>query len=295
MYELIKISEHDYYINMPVKVGVVKVFDDEVIIIDSGNDKDAGRKILKVLDENSWKLRAIFNTHSHADHIGGNKVIQDRTGCKIYGNGLEVDFINNPLLEPISLYAGVPHKELKHKFLMAKESIAENIKDSALPFGMEVINLKGHSVDMVGFKTEDGNIFLGDAIAPIETIEKYGIPFLWDPMEYVETLEKVKTLEGNYYIPSHFAATGDINEIIKIADYNIETIKRVEDKILNFCETPIGFDELLSKLFKEFNMTISISQHALIGTTIRSFVSNLLDRGALQTVFSNNVLVYERV
>ena len=56
---------------------------------DSGNDKDAGKKVLKVLAGKGWRPEMILNTHSHADHIGGNRVIQERTGCRAYCPGLD--------------------------------------------------------------------------------------------------------------------------------------------------------------------------------------------------------------
>ena len=54
MYELIKINDNDYYIDCPAKIGIVKVGGNDVVLIDSGNDKDAGKKILKILDSNGW-------------------------------------------------------------------------------------------------------------------------------------------------------------------------------------------------------------------------------------------------
>ena len=92
MYELIQVSEHNYYIQCPAKIGLVKLNDTEVCLIDSGSDKDAGRKVRQILDANGWKLRAIYNTHSNADHIGGNKYLQGQTGCRIYAPGIECDF-----------------------------------------------------------------------------------------------------------------------------------------------------------------------------------------------------------
>ncbi len=89
MYELIQVSENNYYIQSPAKIGLIKLNDTEVCLIDSGNDKDAGRKIRKILDANSWKLTAIYNTHSNADHIGGNKYLQEQTGCRIFAPGIE--------------------------------------------------------------------------------------------------------------------------------------------------------------------------------------------------------------
>ena len=77
MYELIQISEQSYYIQSPAKIGLVKLNEQDVCLIDSGNDKDAGRKVRQLLDANGWRLTAIYNTHSNADHIGGNKYLQD--------------------------------------------------------------------------------------------------------------------------------------------------------------------------------------------------------------------------
>ena len=96
MYELNQIGEKSYYINCPAKIGIYKVNDSEVYLIDSGNDKDAGRKVRKILSENGWNLKGIINTHSNADHIGGNKYLQQQTGCKIFADGIEAamrDFI----------------------------------------------------------------------------------------------------------------------------------------------------------------------------------------------------------
>lgn len=52
MYELIQISDSSYYIQSPAKIGLVKLNDKEVCLIDSGNDKDAGRKVRQILDAN---------------------------------------------------------------------------------------------------------------------------------------------------------------------------------------------------------------------------------------------------
>ena len=100
MYELVQVTEKTYYIQSPAKIGLVKLDSDNVCLIDSGNDKEAGRKVKKLLDSNGWHLSAIYNTHSNADHIGGNKYLQSNTGCKIYAPDVECAFTRHTVLEP---------------------------------------------------------------------------------------------------------------------------------------------------------------------------------------------------
>ena len=52
MFELVQITENCYYIQSPAKIGLVKLNGQDVCLIDSGNDKDAGRKIRQHLDAN---------------------------------------------------------------------------------------------------------------------------------------------------------------------------------------------------------------------------------------------------
>ena len=97
MYELIQVTESAYYIQCPAKIGLVRTGPDRAVLIDSGSDKDAGKKAKKILDANGWKLEAIYNTHSHADHIGGNEYLQKQTGCRVYAFGIERDFTEHPV------------------------------------------------------------------------------------------------------------------------------------------------------------------------------------------------------
>lgn len=45
MYELIQAGEQTYYIQCPAKIGIYRANDREVYLIDSGGDKDAGRRV----------------------------------------------------------------------------------------------------------------------------------------------------------------------------------------------------------------------------------------------------------
>ncbi len=292
MYELIQVTKNCYYVESPAKIGIVKTNENDVIMIDSGNDKDAGKKVKKILESNKWNLKAIFNTHSNADHIGGNKYLQSQTGCKIYAPGIENDFTRHTILEPAFLYGGNPPKELMHKFLRAQESDCELLNDEVLPDGFEIIPLPGHYFDMVGFRTPDNVVFLADCLSNKDTLDKYKISFIYDVEAYLSTLENVKNISASLFIPSHSEASDDIKELV---DYNIKTVNEIGDKIVEICAHPFCFEHILKALFDEYKLTLTFEQYALVGSTVKSYLTYLKNRGRIECTFNNNMLLWSKI
>ncbi len=290
MYELIQAVGSSYYIQSPAKIGLVKLNEKEVCLIDSGNDKNAGRKVRQLLDANGWQLRAIYNTHSHADHIGGNQYLQKQTGCKIYTPGIECSFTRHPLLEPVALYGGYPPKDLRHKFLMAQESDAEYLTREALPENsLEMIPLPGHCFEMVGFRTADDVVFLADCLSSKETLEKYQIGYLYDVAAYLETLEMVKTLQAKLFVPAHTEPTEDI---VSLANLNIAKVREIGEKIVSICAVPTAFEQILQNLFTEYGLQMNFEQYALVGSTVRSYLAWLKDGGRLDVEFREGMMYW---
>ncbi len=292
MYELIQVSEQSYYIQSPAKIGLVKLNEQDVCLIDSGNDKEAGKKVKRILDENGWHLTAIYNTHSNADHIGGNKYLQGQTGCKVYAPGIECAFTRHPVLEPSFLYGGCPCKELRHKFLMAQESDAQELTQEFIPKGFEIIPLPGHFFDMVGLRTPDDIVYLADCLSSKETLDKYQIGFIYDIAAYLKTLERVKTMRAKMFIPAHAAATKDVADL---AQYNMDKVLEIAEKIVGICKEPLCFETILQKLFTDYGLTINFEQYVLVGSTVRSYLAWLKDSGKLNFIFENNTLLWKKV
>ena len=291
MYELIQVSEQSYYIQSPAKIGLVKLNEQDVCLIDSGNDKDAERKVRQLLDANGWRLTAIYNTHSNADHIGGNRYLHGQTGCMIYAPGIDCAFTRHPVLEPSFLYGGYPCKELRHKFLMAQESDAQELTKESLPEGFEIIPLPGHFFDMVGFRTPDDVVYLADCLSSRETLDKYQIGFIYDVAAYLNTLETVKSLPAKMFVPAHAAAAEDMSEL---AQYNIDKVLEIADKITGLCKELLCFETILQRLFTDYGLTMNFEQYVLVGSTVRSYLAWLKDTGRLNGLFENNMLLWQR-
>lgn len=292
MYELVQVAENTFYIESPAKIGLVRLNDTDICLIDSGSDKDAGRKVRQILDKNNWTLKAIYNTHSNADHIGGNKYLQSQTDCRIFANGIECDFTNHPILEPSFLYGGYPVKELEHKFLLAQESNCEMLTEDVLPEGFKMIDMKGHFFDMTGFRTADDVVFLADCLSSAETLNKYKISFIYDVEAYLDTLETVKNMKARMFVPSHTSVTDDITPLCQL---NIDAVNEIAGKICEICKNPICFETLLKKLFDAYSISMNFQQYVLVGSTVKSYLSYLKEKGRVCAEFVDNMLLWKMV
>lgn len=290
--ELKQVGERTYYIENPTNIGIYLVDDKHVFLIDTGNDKESGKKILKIVTEKGWEVVGIITTHSNADHVGGNKLIQDRTNCKIYSYGIEKCITEYPLIEPSFLYGAYPFDSIRNnKFLMAKPSVVTDI-DNNLPTGLEYIVLRGHFFDMIGIKTSDDVIFLGDSLFSEETITKYHIFFIYDVSEYLNTLNMLKELPAKMYIPSHCKATNNITDLIKL---NEDKINEILDYLYNLCKEKMTFEDILKHVFDDYNLVINITQYVLISCTIKSYLSYLKDQSKLTYEFIDNKMYWKQI
>lgn len=284
MHELVQVTENVYYIDGATQIGIVKTGDSEVCLIDSGYSGQAEKKIWKIMQERGWKLSAIFNTHGHADHTGGNAFFQEKTGCKIYAPRIDADIANNPILSPSILYGGYAPKEMHTRLLLAPESRVQELSDEVLPDGMSVIELPGHCFHMVGYRTKDDVVFLADAVCSKEILAKSHICFLYDVKRQLESLEKIEKMQAEWFIPTHAAATKDI---APLAGLNRDKIWEVTERILTICREPVIFEDLLQKLFVHYDIRMNFTQYALIGSTVRSYLSWLKDEEKVREEIDN--------
>ena len=292
MYELHQVGENTFYIDCPAKMGVYRVAPEEAVLIDSGNDKEAGKKVLKIFDARGWRLKAVYNTHSNADHIGGNRLLADRTGCAVYGTEIENAFTRAPLLEPSFLFGGYPPRELRGKFLMAQPSSPRSLTPEALPAGMTMFPLPGHFFGMVGFATDDGVCFLADCLSGENILEKYHVSFIYDVAAYLKTLDRVEQMQARLFVPAHAAATADIRPTVHA---NRAKVQEVAARITELCSAPQTFEQILQQLFKSYGLAMDFAQYVLVGSTVKSYLAWLHDTGRLEARFEDSRLLWQAV
>lgn len=74
----------------------------EAIVIDPG---DRAEDILSKIEAESLGVKYIVNTHGHADHIGANRALKEKTGAKIAIHELDAPMLTDAKLN-LSLFMG---------------------------------------------------------------------------------------------------------------------------------------------------------------------------------------------
>ncbi|MEA4846102.1 MAG: MBL fold metallo-hydrolase [Clostridiaceae bacterium] len=294
-YKLVHVKGNTYYLDGAAKIGIIKNTEDpsHSIVVDTGLDDDAGKRLLKAMQENGMGVGAIINTHSHADHCGGNHIIKSRTGCVVYAPPFDKGIIEYPELEPFYLYSAYPLKELDTKFLKAKGTRVEHVLEkgrldiNGVP--LEIVPLYGHTPGMIGVATADNVLFAGDSFFSKYILDKHGIPYFTGIGESISTLESIKGMNYDYYVPSH----GDVlTEPGDTVDANIRILQDTMEYIAGICSKALDREEITARLMAKFDINQNIPQYYLTVSTVSAFLSYMTKEGMLTAVFEDNKLKF---
>ena len=137
---------------------------DQALAIDPGDP----HVILDYLERENLSLKMILNTHHHPDHVGGNRLLKEKTGCTIWGPEKEREAI----------------PELDHG---VKEGDILTLGSLTL----KVLETPGHTKGHVSYRDEGHqHLFCGDTLFSMGC----GRVFEGDPEALFDSLQKIKAL-----------------------------------------------------------------------------------------------------
>lgn len=135
------------------------VFDEkssEALVVDPAGDIDRIEEMLKILGA---KLKYIFLTHCHGDHIAGVTELKDRCGGKVLIHRDEADGLNNADIN-LSGYIGLPRIELE-----ADSRVDDGDLIHLGELELKVIHTPGHTKGGASLYIESENcVFTGDTL-----------------------------------------------------------------------------------------------------------------------------------
>lgn len=265
--ELIWLNERFGVLHDRTNLGLIR-FSEDVVLIDSGIDESYARKALRIISENGLKLRWLVNTHFHADHIGGNAFIQRKLQVQTIAHPLTKPFVENPILEPMSLYCGAdPPDELRSKLFLAQPSEVDVIVEDGSHFeDAQIIELPGHAPGQIGLALKD-LIFAADSVFGIEILGKKGMVVYSDIGAALESLEKLRGFDQ--CIPSHGSISD--KDLVQLNKLHIEF---VAEKIHSLLKEPMSEEILVSQLIENLQIDLQdVGIYYLLRMTVLAYLS----------------------
>jgi glyoxylase-like metal-dependent hydrolase (beta-lactamase superfamily II) len=280
-----RVKNHIFSIDTGPNLFMGMDTDEGVILFDSCIDESVARKIDKNLSKN---ISAIVNSHSHADHIGGNHYFQKKYNCSIYVHPSELSFLHRPDLEPSLLNGGFSAQLNSSKFICAKPSYATALNEEfLLKHNITSVELFGHSPGLTGF-IADGVFYIGDGIFSEEVILKHKVLYLYDAEGYNDSLAKIANADFDKAIFCHKGMLDkeDITSLIKINQNHILEIKEILLNIIDATKEDIIMEAFINKL----DLHVGAELYLLIFSTIKGYLSMMKKEGLIDVEFDKGFI-----
>jgi glyoxylase-like metal-dependent hydrolase (beta-lactamase superfamily II) len=302
---LIEINSNSYFYDSALAIGVIlNVSAKTAILIDSGLDESNAKKINNLLKNQDVTIKAIINTHSHADHCGGNAYLQKvYTDIAIYASSFEKVFIDNPTLEPFYLSNGAtPFIELRDKFLQAQPSKVTNIidhKDHTINIdgsNLEIVTLPGHTFGSIGIgNLADGVFYCGDAIFGIEVFNKHKLTFITNVAMTIASCNKLIELADKYqsFVIYHGGLVQGSEAIKNICNQNISNLQATVNEIFDIIKNAgaISIESLIQKTMHQYQIDDDVIKYTLTRTALLARLEYLQSKEQIRVAVRDGVLM----
>lgn len=281
----------------------------DVYLIDSGSTEIDGEYVLDVLKAffeqqgQTFNVKALITTHGHPDHCGAHNFLKEESGCQLWASKHEQGAMETPIIQGTVLWGGYPPHEMRTLFFMPSPTYVDHIinADEIIELSggrkLSFMELNGHSYQtfcaIISDKNDKKVIFPGDNIFPRNEIINHWIPLILNPVQYMESLDKLCAIEKvEWCIPSH----GDFlkRNINEAAELNKIAIISTRTCILDSLKTKkrMTVEDIVKYVADKNDMQLTFSQYVLVYSTVKSYIAVMHDAREIKMEVSDNKLYF---
>jgi glyoxylase-like metal-dependent hydrolase (beta-lactamase superfamily II) len=235
------------------------------------------------------KTKAVLHTHSHWDHIAGDRIIQKDFGARVYAHSWEKPYIESEksafdgfAKDTGDFYGEVidsPRLVMKvliwyvfgsYKGIRVDQALDG---DRDLDFGLTVAacHTPGHSPGHMGYYIPERKTFVGGDLIDLATGD---CADLNNPhsnySDGLASLEKVRELDIEHYLPAHGEPVSGCDNVAALLDRMIEGTHRYVDDVKKFLSEREGtLTDIFNTLLPGTPFTLKSMKMMLILTVLK--------------------------
>ncbi|MDD5945500.1 MAG: MBL fold metallo-hydrolase [Clostridia bacterium] len=242
-------------------IGVYRINDRDIVMLDSGISYGVGEtgRLMTALDGAKLNVKAIVATHGHWDHIGNNKNLVEKYGCKVYMYGDEAYACRDEEGVIFSRSLLPYNDEIKKTYACMTSCVhefidpdAEYIEICGKRFG--IVHTPGHSSAHITIITEDNVAMAGDVLMTENEIVKTKIPYAANFAIDFRSKRKLASLNCDKYIISHRGIREDIEHEVEA---NINYLKGRAEVVLSYIEDGMTYDDIVAAVINCMNIKVT--------------------------------------
>ncbi|CAB1063065.1 hypothetical protein D1BOALGB6SA_7848 [Olavius sp. associated proteobacterium Delta 1] len=222
------------------------------ILIDTGYIADFSEteKLITNLGVNLPDVSLIISTHTHCDHIGGNHIIQQKSGCEIALHEVGRHFIDTQ--DDWSTWWRYYNQEAD--FFTVTQTLQDGQMIAIGPHEFQVIYTPGHASDgIILYNSREKILISSDTLwendSAVMTLRVEGSRALFNMRESIERLE---SLDVKRIYPGHGRPFSDMKSAIAKSKEKLERYIRDRDFIGNdLVKKILVYTLLMKKAIKE--------------------------------------------
>lgn len=300
--KLINIKGDTYYIKGGTNTGVIRLDNNNCLIIDPGRYGIKQRKMIELLKENNMVIKYIINTHEHGDHYEGSSNLKKlNNNIQILSSSEAKIFIDNP-----NKFADYTVGGKANKFLKFKESSEESnatkvddiIEEGKIVLNnrkFEIIKLSGHTEGSIGILTDDKILFVGDLFVGSQMLKKFDLLLLYDVKEYLNSVNKIKDIDFEYMVLGHDKEIYSKIDSQGIINNHISAVNNYVNQVKDLLKSPITIDNILKNIIINNNLSCNYTEYHYFRSSIVSIISYLCDLNQIDySIELGEVLYYSK-